>query len=157
MFCFIHFQWKVTCSTADSSAQLFQNDTAVSSSKKGPFVYGFIDLFSGSGKSWSWSFEVNETKGINSSVQLPRLDGSKLMHEIQENKLDKEAGPLKSQEIKQASVISPNVKLETLEEESEDSKKGNYSVDSSRFLLEGMDGNSEKTENEVRNGIAGFL
>nr|XP_011457263.1 PREDICTED: probable serine/threonine-protein kinase GCN2 isoform X1 [Fragaria vesca subsp. vesca] len=141
-------QGPVTCSTADSSAQLFQNDAAVSSSKKGPFVYGFIDLFSGSGKSWSWSFEVNETKGINSSVQLPRLDGSKLMHEIQENKLDKEAGPLKSQEIKQASVISPNVKLETLEEESEDSKKSNYSVDSSGFLLEEMDGNSEETENE---------
>ncbi|KAM5570160.1 eIF-2-alpha kinase GCN2 [Rosa sericea] len=134
-------QGPVICSTTDNSVQLFQNDTAISRNKKGPFVYGFIDLFSGSGKSWSWSFGVDETKGINSTVPLPRVDGSKLMHEIQEKKHDKQAEPLKSQDIKQGPVLSPNVKLETLEEESE-------GRDSSRFLLEEMDRNGGETEKE---------
>lgn len=157
ILCFIHFLWKVICPTTDSSAQLIQNDIAISSKKKGPFVYGFIDLFSGSGQSWNWSFGVDETNGINSTVPLPKVDGSKLMHEIQEKKLDKQAEPIKLQDIKQGPVLSSNVKLETLEEESEDSKKSIYSMDSSRFLLEEMEGNGGETEKEVSNGIPGFI
>ncbi|KAK9932370.1 hypothetical protein M0R45_019610 [Rubus argutus] len=112
------------------------------------FLSEIVPAGQSQGSSWNWSFGVDETNGINSTVPLPKVDGSKLMHEIQEKKLDKQAEPIKLQDIKQGPVLSPNVKLETLEEESEDSKKSIYSMDSSRFLLEEMEGNGGETEKE---------
>lgn len=152
IFCF-HFSWKAICPTTDSSAQLFQKDIAISSNKKGPFVYGFIDLFSGSGESWNWGFGVDETSGINPSVTSHTLGGSKVGHEIQEKKLDKHAEPMNVQDIKQSILLSPTVKLDTLEEDSDDSNKSISSTDSSRFLLEESVENRGKAEKEVSNTL----
>ncbi|CAL8993989.1 unnamed protein product [Prunus brigantina] len=138
----------VICPTTGSSAQLFQKDIAISSNKKGPFVYGFIDLFSGSGESWNWGFGVDETSGINPSVPSHTVDGSKVKHEIQEKKLDRHAEPLNLQDIKKSSLLSSTVKLDSLEEDSEDGNKSIASTNSSRFLLEELVGNGGKAEKE---------
>lgn len=130
---------------------MFQKDIAISSNKKGPFVYGFIDLFSGSGESWNWGFGVDETSGINPSVPSHTGDGSKVKHEIQEKKLDRHAEPLNLQDIKKSSLLSSTVKLDSLEEDSEDGNKSIASTNSSRFLLEELVGSGGKAEKEVSN------
>ncbi|TQE11671.1 hypothetical protein C1H46_002707 [Malus baccata] len=146
----------VICPTTDSSAQLFQKDIAILSNKKGPFVYGFIDLFIGSGESWNWGFGVDETSGINPSVpshtdikQSPLQKAHpKVMRDIQEKKLDKHAEQTSLQDVKQSPLPSPTVRLDTLGENSEDGNKSMYSTDSSRFLLEESVENGGKAEKE---------
>ncbi|CAK7322614.1 unnamed protein product [Dovyalis caffra] len=136
----------VLCSIINSSSQLFQKDTAVSSNKssssRGPFVYGFIDLFSGCGESWHWGLAVDEVKSHVS-------DNSDVGHEVLEKKLDKIAKPLAVQEAKQGPLISPVAKLDTLEEESEDENKGLSTTNSSRSLVEELAGIDMKGEKQV--------
>ncbi|XP_048233579.1 eIF-2-alpha kinase GCN2 isoform X3 [Ricinus communis] len=135
----------VLCSARDSVGQLFQG-IAVSSNKicssSWPFVYGFIDLFSGSGESWDWGLAVDDNRGVNSSIKSHLLDGSKAGYEVQEKKLDKVTKPLMLQDPKQGPLVSPGAKLDTLEEETEEDNKS-ISTDSSRSLTE------ESVENEM--------
>ncbi|KAI8566990.1 hypothetical protein RHMOL_Rhmol02G0086400 [Rhododendron molle] len=91
---------------------------------RGPFVYGFVDLFSGSGESWHWGLEFEESHGINPSVQSRTL----------ENKIDPKVKPTVVQEVKQVPIVLPVTKLETLEEECEDNSKNISASDTSRSL-----------------------
>ncbi|KAK4566733.1 hypothetical protein RGQ29_002837 [Quercus rubra] len=127
---------KVVCSTTDGSSGLFQKEITASSNKRGPFVYGFIDLFTGSGESWTWGFGIDEKGGMNFSVQPHTPEGSKLVYEVLEKQPDKNAKPLKMQDTKQGLLPSPTAKLDTLEEESEDGNKSVSSTDSSMSLEE---------------------
>lgn len=135
----------VLCSSINSSIQLFQKDIAVSSNKscssRGPFVYGFIDLFSGCGESWHWGLAVDELK---SHV----LDHSEVGYEVQEKKLDKITKPLTVQEAKQGLLVSSIAKLDTLEEESEYENKGLSTSNSSRSLVEELAGIDMKGEKQ---------
>ncbi|KAK9997208.1 hypothetical protein SO802_021894 [Lithocarpus litseifolius] len=126
----------VVCSTTDGSSGLFQKEITASSNKRGPFVYGFIDLFTGSGESWTWGFGIDEKGGMNFSVQPHTPEGSKLVYEVPEKQPDKNAKPLKMQDTKQGLLPSPTANLDTLEEESEDGNKSVSSTDSSRSLEE---------------------
>ncbi|KAK4566735.1 hypothetical protein RGQ29_002837 [Quercus rubra] len=126
----------VVCSTTDGSSGLFQKEITASSNKRGPFVYGFIDLFTGSGESWTWGFGIDEKGGMNFSVQPHTPEGSKLVYEVLEKQPDKNAKPLKMQDTKQGLLPSPTAKLDTLEEESEDGNKSVSSTDSSMSLEE---------------------
>ncbi|XP_073266519.1 eIF-2-alpha kinase GCN2 isoform X2 [Populus alba] len=136
---------QVLCSSINSSIQLFQKDIAVSSNKscssRGPFVYGFIDLFSGCGESWHWGLAVDELK---SHV----LDHSEVGYEVQEKKLDKITKPMTVKEAKQGLLVSPIAKLDTLEEESEYENKGLSTSNSSRSLVEELAGIVMKGEKQ---------
>lgn len=135
----------VLCSSINSSIQLFQKDIAVSSNKscssRGPFVYGFIDLFSGCGESWHWGLAVDELKSH-------ALGHSEVGYEVQEKKLDKITKPLTVQEAKQGLLVSPIAKLDTLEEESEYENKGLSTSNSSRSLVEELAGIDMKGEKQ---------
>ncbi|KAG6768697.1 hypothetical protein POTOM_027624 [Populus tomentosa] len=135
----------VLCSSINSSIQLFQKDIAVSSNKscssRGPFVYGFIDLFSGCGESWHWGLAVDELKSH-------MLDHSEVGYEVQEKKLDKITKPMTVKEAKQGLLVSPIAKLDTLEEESEYENKGLSTSNSSRSLVEELAGIDMKGEKQ---------
>ncbi|XP_065866338.1 eIF-2-alpha kinase GCN2 isoform X2 [Euphorbia lathyris] len=122
-------------STINSSDQMLE-DITISSNKKcssgGPFVYGFVDLFSGSGESWNWGLPLDDNRGVNSSIKS-NVDGSKVGREVQENKLDKVTKPLTVQDSKQIPLLAPIAKLHTVDEESEDENKS-ISTYSSRSL-----------------------
>ena len=137
------------CSTTDGSSGLFQKEITASSNKRGPFVYGFIDLFTGSGESWTWGFGIDEKGGINFSVQPHTPEGSKLVYEVLEKQPDKNAKPLKMQDTKQGLLPSPTAKLDTLEEESEDGNKSVSSTDSSMSLEEELVRSPTDDENNV--------
>lgn len=142
----------VMCSTLDSTGKFFQKDVTISCNKTcssgGPFVYGFIDLFSGSGESWHWGIGMDEKFMINSSLHSHTLDGSKHGYEVQEKKLDKNAKPLEVQNAKQNVLFSPAANLDTLEEESEDDKKSISTTDSCRSPVESSEGDETIGENE---------
>lgn len=121
------------------------------SSSRGPFVYGFIDLFSGSGESWHWGLTVDDSRGINSSSKSHTLDGSKVGYEEQAKKLDKITKPSTMQDERQGPLLSPIAKLDTLEEENEDDDKSISSTDSSISLMEELVGNGVKGKREVSN------
>ncbi|XP_021290176.1 eIF-2-alpha kinase GCN2 isoform X1 [Herrania umbratica] len=139
-------------STTGSSGQLLQKDAAISSNKscssRGPFVYGFIDLFSGSGESWNWPLDMDKNRGIVSAVQSHLSDGSKLGYNVREKKLEKNPMSLAMQEKKQVLSPLPVAKLDNLKEESEDDSKSISTADSSNFLMENLGRNGMKGEKE---------
>ena len=146
LFSHILFSWKVLCSSMDSGSPLFHQDIAISSNLGGPFVYGFIDLFSGSGESWNWGFGLDENNGINSSVPPNTMIGSKIADKVQE----KYVRPLVSED-KKDSLHSTMTKLRTLEEESEEGDKHISSTDSSISSMENLVEIGGRGEEEVYN------
>ncbi|XP_057957013.1 eIF-2-alpha kinase GCN2 [Malania oleifera] len=140
----------VPCSSKDSSGQLFQKDMAVlcntTCSSRGPFVYGFIDIFSGSGESW-WGLGM-DGGGDDQSVPSNTFDGSNIGLGGPEKKLENTAKPSTWQDIKQGPLVSSAGKLDTLEEESEDDNESISSTDSSRSLLDKLAGNGVLVGNE---------
>lgn len=86
-------------------------------SAAGPFVYGFLDLFSGSGESWNWGLAMEDNGQIHSS-----LDGTAHAYGTPEKAIDYDAKPV-LQETKQCPPRASTVKLDILEEESEDESK----------------------------------
>ena len=150
---FIVSSLKVPCSNTDSSSQLFQKDLPTpcnnGCSYKGPMVYGFIDLFSDIGDSWHWGFEMDENR-INSSSYSPTLDSSNLGYGIEDKKLDKNTNPLAIQIVNQGQLHSPTVKLDALEEESEDESGSMSSSDSSRSIREELAGNIATKKQETK-------
>ncbi|KAH7572810.1 hypothetical protein JRO89_XS03G0017900 [Xanthoceras sorbifolium] len=139
------------CSNVGSSSQMLQ-DIAVSTNKscssRGPFVYGFVDLFSGSGESWHWSLGMDENRGIVSSVQSHTSDGSKLGYEVLAKKIDKNVKPVTVQDTKQGPVLYNTAKLDAVKEETEDENKSISTTDSSRSVMEELVGNALEDENE---------
>lgn len=120
---------KLSLNTADSC-----NKTC---SSRRPFVYGFIDLFSGSDESWQWGLDLEESHGINPSVQSQTLDRTKHGYDVLENKIDQKGKPSVIQEVKQVPIVLPVTKLDTLEEECEDNSK-NLSASASSGSISGL-------------------
>lgn len=88
---------------------------------KGPFVYGFIDLFMGSGESWPWGLSVDDSNNKATSLQLDEIEdqvnGSreKVKVKVKVNQ-DLETRVVEDGDVDK--VISPKSKLDDLEEES---------------------------------------
>ncbi|KAG6730758.1 hypothetical protein I3842_01G096400 [Carya illinoinensis] len=139
---------KVACSTMDGGGEFLQKEITASSNNRGPFVYGFMDLFSGSGESWNWGFEMDEKSGLNSSVQPHTLEGSKLGYDYQQKGLDKNLKPSKIQDTKQGLLPLPTAKLDTLDEETEYSNKSISSSDSSGSPEEELAGDAIDDERD---------
>ncbi|WVZ04349.1 hypothetical protein V8G54_025155 [Vigna mungo] len=130
---------KLLHSTVESNEELFTKDKT-SLSKKGSFVYGFIDLFSGYGETWSWGFGMDETAGKSSSLPLSNLDGSKQHFEAHEKKLNSKEMPLVMQEHP--------AELGTVVEVIEDSKSSLSLTSSSTSSEEDFVGNDNEGEKE---------
>ncbi|KAH1220237.1 eIF-2-alpha kinase GCN2 [Glycine max] len=126
---------KLLHSMVESNEELFPKDMT-SVNKKGSFVYGFIDLFSGCGETWSWSFGMDETAVKSSSLSPSKLDASKPL----EKKSDSKETPLIMQELP--------AKLDTVGEVSEDSNNSLSLTSSSRSLVEDFVGNKNEGEKE---------
>lgn len=110
---------KVPCLTAQRSAQFIEEATLLNKAKSssvGPFVYGFIDLFSGLEDSRNWSLNPDENRGIVSTVQSHPLDTSRILHE----KSDKNLKRFEDQAKEEVALPSPIAKLNTLHEDNVD-------------------------------------
>ncbi|XP_022634097.1 eIF-2-alpha kinase GCN2 isoform X2 [Vigna radiata var. radiata] len=129
---------KLLHSTVESNEELFTKDKT-SLSKKGSFVYGFIDLFSAYGETWSWGFGMDETAGKSSSP-LSNLDGSKQSFEAHEKKFNSKEMPLVMQEHP--------AELGTVIEVIEDSKSSLSLTSSSTSSEEDFVGNDNEGEKE---------
>ncbi|XP_071686022.1 eIF-2-alpha kinase GCN2 isoform X2 [Rutidosis leptorrhynchoides] len=97
---------------------LSQKTVAVSSerSSKGPFVYGFIDLFIGSGESWHWGISVEENSNTNITVDNLQNGSQPLLEKVNQNM---KTGVV--EEAKLDKVISSTGKVVILEESSKSS------------------------------------
>ncbi|GMJ08489.1 GENERAL CONTROL NON-DEPRESSIBLE 2, ARABIDOPSIS THALIANA GENERAL CONTROL NON-DEPRESSIBLE 2 [Hibiscus trionum] len=126
------------CSTTGSSGQLLQKDVAISSNKsspsRGPFVYGFIDLFSGFGESWNWPMDMDRNRGIISAVRSLASDGPNIGYDVQQKKPEKNPKLLGMEEKKEVLSPLPVAKLNNIREESEDDSKSTSTADSSIFF-----------------------
>ncbi|CAJ1933325.1 unnamed protein product [Sphenostylis stenocarpa] len=130
---------KLLHSTVESNEELFTKDMT-SLSKKGSFVYGFVDLFSGYGETWGWGFGMDETAGKSSSLPLSKLDASKPCFEACEKKSNTKETQLMVQELRS--------KLDTVGEVSEDNKNNLSLTNSSRSTVEDFVGNDNEGEKE---------
>ncbi|CAN1247951.1 eIF-2-alpha kinase GCN2 [Linum perenne] len=137
----------VLCSTLDTTTQLFQKEFSVSDNKNcfstTPYVYGFLDLFSGSGESWHWGLPLDDNRVIKS---LPS-DASKVRSDVSGVKLDR-TEPAADQAKKQSPFPSPVTKLDTLEEDSEDGNNSNFNTDTSSSVIDQLIGHEMKGSNE---------
>lgn len=122
-------------STTESNEELFLKDIA-SSNKNRSFVYGFIDLFSGYGESWTWGFGIGETSGKSSSLPPSKLDASKPRFEVQEKKSNS----------KEKLYTMPELpaKLDTVGEVSEDDNTSLSLTHSSKSLVEDYAGSDSE-------------
>ncbi|TYJ14958.1 hypothetical protein E1A91_A10G152900v1 [Gossypium mustelinum] len=144
------------CSTTGSNGQLLQKDVAISrnkgSSSRGPFVYGFIDLFSGSGESWNWPVDMDKSRGIISAVQSLASDGRDIGYDFQQKKLEKNPKLLETEGKNEVVSPLPVAKLNNVKEESEDDSKSSSTADSSNFLADlvrnGINSEEEDTVHE---------
>ncbi|XP_038885258.1 eIF-2-alpha kinase GCN2 isoform X2 [Benincasa hispida] len=137
----------VGCShTAGSS--LLLPDKITSNEKKGPYVHGYIDLFSGSGELWSWTYDMDEK--LNSQGQ-PLVADSLKLGTAQEKKLDKVQNLLARQNSKRGELLFPSSNLGTLEEETEDDSRSISSSNSRRSLIvqRDEDGIEREKQHEV--------
>nr|XP_007131951.1 hypothetical protein PHAVU_011G054400g [Phaseolus vulgaris]ESW03945.1 hypothetical protein PHAVU_011G054400g [Phaseolus vulgaris] len=130
---------KLLHSTMESNEELFTKDKT-SLSKKGSFVYGFIDLFSGYGETWSWGFGMDETAGKSSSLPSSKLDASKQLFEARDKKSNSKETLLVMQELP--------AKLDTVGEVIEDSKNSLSLTSSSTSSADDFVGNDNEGEKE---------
>ncbi|KAL4567577.1 hypothetical protein LXL04_023165 [Taraxacum kok-saghyz] len=77
---------------------------------KGPFVYGFIDLFMGSGESWPWGLSIEESNNKDNTLQLDDPHNEKKVNQIMKT------GVVEDGDVDK--VISHTERLDGLEEES---------------------------------------
>ncbi|MCD7468234.1 hypothetical protein HAX54_006235, partial [Datura stramonium] len=114
-------------SMTDFTSQLTFKTAAVSSSDTcsfgRPFVYGFVDLFSGSGESWHWSLGINDNGRIDSLVESHVSAGLNHEYDNQQKKIDQIVKPALKQAAKQESLCKAEMKLDALEEKSEAESK----------------------------------
>lgn len=121
----------VGCSHTASTSQLLP-DKVTSNEKKGPYVHGYVDLFSGSGELWSWSFDMDEK--LNTQAQ-PLVANSLKLGTVQHKKLDQVQNLLARQNSKRGELLSPSSNLGTLEEETEVDSRSISSSSSRRSLI----------------------
>lgn len=146
---------KVSSSTNGGNHQMIENiavSTNKSCSTKGPFVYGFIDLFSGSGELWQWGLGMDENRVAASSIHShSSYDSNVVRYEALARKVDKNVKPLTTQDTKQVHLLDRGAQLDALKEETEDENKSRSSTDSSRSEMDEQVGHAKDSENEVSN------
>lgn len=136
---------KVGCSHTASTSQLLP-DKVTSNEKKGPYVHGYVDLFSGSGELWSWSFDMDEK--LNTQAQ-PLVANSLKLGTVQHKKLDQVQNLLARQNSKRGELLSPSSNLGTLEEETEVDSRSISSSSSRRSLIVQKDEDGIEGEKQV--------
>lgn len=114
----------------------------------GPFVYGFIDLFSGLEDSRNWSLNPDENRGIVSTVQSHPLDTSRILHE----KTDKILKRSEDHAKEEVALPSPISKLNTLPEDNVDDTSVS-SFDSSNST-EDVESGLFQNKNKVRAALS---
>ncbi|XP_023638005.1 eIF-2-alpha kinase GCN2 isoform X2 [Capsella rubella] len=110
-----HDKETVSCLSAHRSAQFIEQPMLSNKAKScsgGPFVYGFIDLFSGLEDARDWSLTPDENRGITSPVQSHPLDTSRILHEK-----DKNLKRLEDHAKEEAVLPAPIAKLNTVQED----------------------------------------
>ncbi|KAL1189722.1 eIF-2-alpha kinase GCN2 [Cardamine amara subsp. amara] len=143
-----HDEESVPCLTAHRSAQFIEHAMLSNKAKScsgGPFVYGFIDLFSGLEDSRSWSLTPDENIGSVSSVQSHPLDTSRILHE----KPNKNLKRFEDHAKEEVALPSPISKLNTLQEENVD----DTSISSSDISKSTDDVESGFFQNEKKKSI----
>ncbi|XP_010512199.1 PREDICTED: eIF-2-alpha kinase GCN2-like isoform X2 [Camelina sativa] len=114
-----HNEEPVPSLTAHRSAQFIEQPMLSNKAKScsgGPFVYGFIDLFSGLEDARNWSLTPDENRGIVSSVQSHPLDASRILHE----KPDKNLKRFEDHAKEEVALPAPIAKLNTVQEDNVD-------------------------------------
>ncbi|XP_020552314.1 eIF-2-alpha kinase GCN2-like isoform X2 [Sesamum indicum] len=115
---------KVVCHDTDKSNQLAQKDATTSSGKicfsGGHFVYGHLDLFSGSGELGQWILGMEENSKI---VPSQIFDSLKTENVTLQYQMDKHMKPSVVESDKAGHAYGPSLRLGPLEEESEDETK----------------------------------
>ncbi|KFK40246.1 hypothetical protein AALP_AA3G349200 [Arabis alpina] len=129
-----HDDESVPCLTTHLEEAMLSNKAK--SCSVGPFVYGFIDLFSGLEDSRNWSLNLDENRGIVSSVQSHPLDTSRVLHE----KSDKNLKRTEDHAKEEVALPSPVAKLSTLQEDNVDDDTSVSSFDSSHSTEDGESG-----------------
>ncbi|KAL2249417.1 UNVERIFIED_CONTAM: eIF-2-alpha kinase GCN2, partial [Sesamum indicum] len=118
----------VVCHDTDKSNQLAQKDATTSSGKicfsGGHFVYGHLDLFSGSGELWQWNLGMEENSKIGPS-QI--FDSLKTENVTLQNQMDMHMKPSVVESDKAGHAYDHSLRLGPLEEESEDETKSDSS------------------------------
>ena len=74
----------------------------------GPFVYGFIDLFSGLEDSRNWSLNLDENRGVVSTVQPHPLEASRILHEKPDKSLKRSEDHAKEEVALPSPIAKPN-------------------------------------------------
>ncbi|KAJ0246651.1 eIF-2-alpha kinase GCN2 [Hirschfeldia incana] len=108
-------------------------------SSVGPFVYGFIDLFSGLEDSRNWSLNLDENRGVVSTLQPHPLETSRVLQE----KPDKSLKRSDDQPKEEVALPSPIAKPNTLQEDVVDDTSTS-SFDSSNSSEDGFIQNPKK-------------
>ncbi|CAL1404688.1 unnamed protein product [Linum trigynum] len=137
------------CSTVDRTSQLFQKDFPVSGDNNctstGPFVYGFLDLFGGSGESWHW-MPLDDNRMMK-SIKSFSSDSSKVKSGTPAVNVDPiEPSPVQAK--KQGTFPSPVAEMDILDEESEDGNSSTSDTDSSSSLTDQFVGHEMNNNNE---------
>lgn len=112
---------------------------------RGPFVYGFLDLFSGSGESWQFSLAMEDSRHIHSS-----LDGHRHVYGTPEKTIGHDVIPsvqvtkpgLQRNLSGKTALRTATAKLEMLDEKSEEEN----STDTFSDQPEESDGNATSSE-----------
>lgn len=117
----------------------------------GPFVYGFIDLFSGLEDSRNWSLNPDENRGIISTVQSHPLDTSRILHE----KPDKNLKRSEDHAREEVALPSPIAKLNTLQGDNVDDTSISSS-DSSNSIGD-VESGFIQNEKKVRGDLSVFI
>ncbi|XP_020881013.1 eIF-2-alpha kinase GCN2 isoform X1 [Arabidopsis lyrata subsp. lyrata] len=150
-----HDEEPVPCLTAHRSAQFIEQPMLSNKAKSctgGPFVYGFIDLFSGLEDARNWSLTPDENRGIVSSVQSHPLDTSRILHE----KSDKNLKRFVDHAKEEIALPAPTAKLNTVQEDNVDDTSIS-SFDSSKStddVESGLFQNEKKQESNLQDDTA---
>ncbi|XP_023759388.1 eIF-2-alpha kinase GCN2 isoform X1 [Lactuca sativa] len=102
---------------------------------KGPFVYGFIDLFMGSGESWPWGLSIEESNNKNTSLELHHALEDPHNTSLEKVKVNQNMKTGVVEDGDMDKVISPTSRLDDLEEES---KSTNSFTSSSEELVDNV-------------------
>ncbi|RAL54983.1 hypothetical protein DM860_013679 [Cuscuta australis] len=109
-------------STVRINEQIFQKDAVIATCKpcRGPFVFGFVDLFNGSAESWHCNMIMEGNDRLDSLVNMTTLESLKNEPDVPTSKVDKVMEPLMMDpDIRRVSLHKFTRSLGTLEEESE--------------------------------------
>lgn len=124
-------------------------------SLRGPFVFGFIDLFSGSGESWNLSVGMDHVHEKVPSLPSNAREGSKSKLDVFGKKIGETTKPLVVQDKKQRTVSKPTPNVDTIEEDNQVSDKSINNTGSSDELM--YQGSNNFSEEEVKYSFLAFL